>query len=80
MFWWPSCCVKLFLCLDRLALGRTGDFNRTSNSEMDRLVGAEAFRNFGAWTKPDFWFVLDSLVAVSLQISSWTCEVYDPFS
>jgi hypothetical protein len=65
---------------NRLALGRTGDFNRTSSSEMDRLVGAETFRNFGAWTKPDFWIVLDILIATNLQIASWTCEVYDPFA
>jgi hypothetical protein len=50
---------------NRLALGRTGDFNRTSSSEMDGLVGAETFRNFGVWTKPDFWIVLDILVEFS---------------
>jgi hypothetical protein len=60
VFWWPSC--AFMFGTDRLALGRVGDFNRTSSSEMDRLVGAEPFRNFGAWAKPDFWIALDILV------------------
>jgi hypothetical protein len=68
-----------FMCgTNRLALCRTGDFNRTSSSEMDRLVGAETFRNFGAWTKSDFWVVLDKVGIFLLHISWEAYEFYDP--